>query len=176
MKDITISIETTGHGTFNPPKQRIVEISWKYGKDVLIYKVKGQHEINSKVKHNITKNDIENGIEWAEISKNLITYLMKSQTIVSHNIEFLVGSIIHEDKMQDGKGLRKILRQKYRNDEIYCTMKNSVDFCKIPTKYGGYKFPTMDELSLKLFDEKNEHLCKTERIYEVYETLNMIHS
>ncbi len=33
----------------------------------------------------------------------------------------------------------------------YCTMKTTVNFCRIPRYNGGYKWPTLQELHRKLF-------------------------
>ena len=48
----------------------------------------------------------------------------------------------------------------------FCTKVRSTDFCKLPklgyaSKYPGYKWPTLEELYFKLFNEKieQEHLA-----------------
>lgn len=74
-----------------------------------------------------------------------------SETVVAHNIDFdikILENIYYKNyQYSPFKRLRKI-----------CTMKSSVDFCKIPHHY-GYKYPKLSELYYTLFGQSitNSH-------------------
>lgn len=77
-------------------------------------------------------------------------HVYESSFLVGHNIEF-DSKILRVELMRFGmqNGLRNILRVK---DKI-CTMKSTVDLCKIEGPY-GYKWPTLSELYFFLFSEE----------------------
>jgi DNA polymerase III epsilon subunit-like protein len=97
-------------------------------------------------------------IDWENASKvsvDLRTALDKLQNdirecnyIVGHNIDFDLNSI--------RTALKRFGLHDYTIDKhIICTMKSSLNYCKIPNKNGlGYKYPTLNELYEKLFNDK----------------------
>ena len=112
----------------------------------------------SHLVHGITKRQCnENGISIQEALHKFNRYLIMSDKVVGHNVEF---------------DIRMILAEAYRNnisivfdgDNVFCTMKESADICKIPvisSKTGKVfnKYPKLNELYLHYYgkDPKNTH-------------------
>jgi DNA polymerase III epsilon subunit-like protein len=112
----------------------------------------------SHLVHGITKRQCnDHGISIQEALHKFNRYLIMSDKVVGHNVEF---------------DIRMILAEAYRNnisivfdgDNVYCTMKESADVCKIPvisTKTGKVynKYPKLNELYLHYYgkDPKNTH-------------------
>jgi hypothetical protein len=50
--------------------------------------------------------------------------------------------------------LRRLQRvHEYQPKQVLCTMKSTVDFCKLEGNWNRYKYPKLGELHKKLFDE-----------------------
>lgn len=67
-----------------------------------------------------------------------------AHTLVAHNFNFdfnILGAEMIRSNMKAQRRLKKV-----------CTMLSSVDFCKLPAKY-GFKWPKLIELHIKLFNE-----------------------
>lgn len=77
--------------------------------------------------------------------------------IVGHNVQYDLDVIGCEIRRLWNVDESPNLREKYHafNNEIrektICTMKPSVELCKIPSSYGGYKWPKLTELYWFLF-------------------------
>jgi DNA polymerase III epsilon subunit-like protein len=121
--------------------------------------------------HGITKEISQN--KGCKISKTLnifLKYLMTVNVLVGHNIEFDIKMVkvellrlIYSD-MSDEKS------RKYKNylydlsnfENIYCTMKSSIELCSIKTldKFGKEynKYPKLIELHQKLFNSTPTNL------------------
>ena len=97
--------------------------------------------------HGIT-NAIANtdGESLAEILSILEEDLKDCNYIVAHNIEFDYPILLCEFK-------RLKIETKLKSLVQVCTMKLSTDYCKIQTSK-GYKYPSLNELNIKLFGTK----------------------
>jgi len=77
------------------------------------------------------------------------TDLSLAEQVVGHNIDFdqhIVGAELYRLKMD---------YDAFMNKPSICTMRASMDFCAIPNPnsyFGGYKWPSLQELYLKLFN------------------------
>jgi hypothetical protein len=60
-----------------------------------------------------------------------------------------------DKKIVGAEMIRLGMKDELEKKKSYCTMQSSIDFCKIPGKY-GYKYPKLQELYRKLFDEDFE--------------------
>jgi DNA polymerase III epsilon subunit-like protein len=110
--------------------------------------------------HNITREiNREIGINRKIAIQNFNVELQSADIIVGHNISFDKRLIMVEC-------IRNNIQQRFNfkgNKKLeYCTMKNSVDICKIEktgangNKY--FKYPTLSELYRKLFNEDPKNL------------------
>jgi DNA polymerase-3 subunit epsilon len=84
------------------------------------------------------------GIELEVALKHFSEDVKKSEFIVAHNIDF-------DDKVISAEFYRLGMWNVLDSARKICTMKSSVDFCRIPNAYGRYKWPNLDELHNSLF-------------------------
>lgn len=136
---------------------RLVQLSWawfdSYGVkwDVYDYIISPQGFIIPKEVSDIHKITQEIAEQKGEDLKKVLNIfsqdVLKAKHIVAHNIDFdekIVGAELFRTKMND------IFEQANK----VCTMKESVNICRIPSFRGTYKFPNLSELHQFLFQEK----------------------
>ena len=159
-RQLIIDTETNGIGTFNPPTQRLVQVSWICSdgteKNFFIRGVKAICTSPSYPCKHITIERLErDGVSFQEMWAELRQDLLRSTHVVAHNADFDIGIIARELKIHglhaDAQMIRRIPRE--------CTMKRSENYCALPktgkgAKYPGYKYPRLDELYVKMFDRK----------------------
>lgn len=146
---IVLDIETNGKGTFRPGRQRPIQVSFlkcdSNGKVIQEYSqfVKGVRSILSPVCP--VEWSLEyintNGIDMEVVIRDIESAIDEHTIIVGHNIQFDIDCIVH-----------MIPSFAISNTPRICTMKSSVNFCKMPKKgaaaaYGGYKWPRLNELA-----------------------------
>lgn len=89
----------------------------------------------------------QNGVDLEPVLAEIASDIQKASALVAHNMPF-------DEKVLGAEFLRSghpnILESKKRK----CTMQGATEFCRLPGQY-GYKWPTLQELYGKLF---NEHL------------------
>lgn len=104
--------------------------------------------------HNITSDKLRTGINIVQALEKFNRHAEKVDLLVGHNVSF-------DKRMLMVEGIRNKIRVNIT--DTYCTMKNSINLCKIETtsrsgeKY--FKYPKLSELYIKLFDiePKNTH-------------------
>lgn len=159
-KFIVLDFETNGIGSMHPPKQTITQFAWilfdehgatlDYSNDI----VTGATQIKKIYDNAISLDEInEKGIPLRCAFEKMCVHIDKHTTLYAHNAYFDIGLIEHA-----GLVLPKV--------KIVCTMKNSIEFCKLPKtgfvalRYPGYKYPKLSELASKLdlcIDETKLH-------------------
>ena len=102
----------------------------------------------TKVHGITTQRAKEEGISLAEAIEQFKTDMDVATFIVGHNIEF-------DKKIVGAEMIRLGMKDELEKKKSYCTMQSSIDFCKIPDKY-GYKYPKLQELYRKLFGKNFE--------------------
>jgi len=85
----------------------------------------------------------EEGVPLAEVIEQFKADLDVATYIVGHNIDF-------DKKIVGAEMIRLGLKDIMDSKKSYCTMQSSINFCRIPGKY-GYKYPKLQELYKKLF-------------------------
>ena len=85
----------------------------------------------------------EEGVPLAEVIEQFNADLDVANYIVGHNIDF-------DKKIVGAEMIRLGLKDIMDSKKSYCTMQSSINFCRIPGKY-GYKYPKLQELYKKLF-------------------------
>jgi DNA polymerase III epsilon subunit-like protein len=93
----------------------------------------------------------EKGIELGKVIRKFLRDVREADFLVAHNAEFdsrVIAAECHRLSLPD------LLRQK----KIYCTMKSTVDFCKLEStrKDKKYKWPQVPELYRHLFRKDPE--------------------
>jgi DNA polymerase III epsilon subunit-like protein len=182
-KVLYIDVETNGIGTFRPPTQRVMQISWIHSGNEYNYYVKDIKKVSPSVPHSISiQHCKEHGNSWDYIYDELEKCMEDTDKIVCHNSEFDISTIAHELKTRKSKSYKKfkiLMKDFVESESIICTMKMSIDICKIPFSNGSsYKYPKLEELYKHLFDSIPTGLhdsledCKvTKECYEVLECI-----
>ncbi|MFN7967577.1 MAG: 3'-5' exonuclease [Acidobacteriota bacterium] len=95
-----------------------------------------------------TATALQNGIDIATVLSAFASKIQAATALVAHNIAF-DEKILGSEFLRAGSG--NPLESKHR----HCTMQSSTNFCRLPGTY-GYKWPTLQELHTKLFNEPVE--------------------
>ena len=94
--------------------------------------------------HNIsTERALSEGKDLAETLQSFASAAANAEVFVAHNLDFDVSVISAEY-------LRLGLEPPFGGKKRICTMRQSVEFCKIAGKY-GFKWPKLSQLHQKLF-------------------------
>lgn len=95
--------------------------------------------------HGITDDEArKSGVQIDFVLEKLQADLTKTLFVVGHNISF-DSKVLAVEFLRAGRtNMMSLLPH-------ICTMKTTIDFCKIPGTY-GYKWPKLDDLHFKLFD------------------------
>ena len=94
--------------------------------------------------HNIsTERALSEGKDLAETLRSFASAAANAEVIVAHNLDFDVSVISAEY-------LRLGLEPPFGGKKRICTMRQSVEFCKIAGKH-GFKWPKLSQLHQKLF-------------------------
>ena len=167
-------VETTGvprnwkapvSDTFNWP--RAVQIAWLfYDKDRRLIEEKDytiqpegfEIPYDAEQVHGIsTEIAKEKGVDLLPVLQEFKTLIDKTDYIIAHNLTF-------DEKVIGAEFYRKKIEHRLFHTERYCTMRESTYFCKIPGKYGKYKWPSLSELHKKVFgkDFDNRHNARAD--------------
>lgn len=165
---LVFDLETNGIGSFRPPTQTITQLAFiKFSNtgeilDTYSAILKGATQIKNHPSVTITLDKInKEGIDPKIAIDKFLNSIDENVTLCSHNYEFDKGLIMnHIDKWPSNPSI--------------CTMRLSTDFCRLPklgpaSRYPGYKFPNLKELSTKLkikSDETKFH----DALYDCYIT------
>ena len=161
MKIFVFDTETTGFinkkDTSLEAQPKIIQFAgilwelknWKFTEekriDILI-NPKMPIPYNSSQVNHIYDIDVKNSPFIEDVIEEIMYYINTPDVIIWHNIEY------DEDMLKIE--LRRLwLEYKYNPKQIKCTMKESVDFCKIEWNWNRYKYPKLWELHKKLFDK-----------------------
>jgi DNA polymerase III epsilon subunit-like protein len=93
------------------------------------------------------KNERE-GAPMVQVLGMFVLHAGNSDVIVAHNMDFdynVLGAEMLRYKQTTGRIIPQL-----------CTMKAGTEICKIPGKYGKYKWPSLDELHRFLFKKNFE--------------------
>lgn len=85
------------------------------------------------------------GYTLSSVLKAFASNLVNCDLIVAHNISF-------DEAIIEAEMIRTKIPVSFRHSNKFCTMKETVNFCQMSGKH-GYKWPKLQELHVKLFDE-----------------------
>ncbi|MFN8369381.1 MAG: 3'-5' exonuclease [Bacteriovoracaceae bacterium] len=163
MKYLFFDVETTGlPKNYKAPYTdvanwpRIVQLSWLIADEMEVVKesdniIKVDFPIPLEVSmiHGITNEITEaKGKTLLSVSTEFLNDLKSVDVIVCHNISYDLTVLQAE--------LVRLKLDPNITKKTFCTMKNSVDYCKLPGPY-GYKWPKLEELYKRCFSEKLEN-------------------
>jgi DNA polymerase-3 subunit epsilon len=157
MSILYLDTETNGIGNFRPPTQRLIQLAWIY-KVPKTYFIKDVSEIAKKLPHEITidqcaKEGVDFNIAFAEFYNDFIN----ASLIVAHNLEFDIGIIKNELKLRKS-GMYNTFKAHLKSKQFQCTMKDSVQICKIKHNEHStsFKFPKLTELYFHYYNSQPE--------------------
>ena len=101
----------------------------------------------------------EKGVSIKFVLNEFSKEITESNFLVAHNIDF--DCIVLEAEF-----FREHLDNKLPSISKICTMKQSTDYLKIPGNYGNYKWPTLSELYMKLFNKSFKETHRAEKDVE----------
>jgi len=154
FKYVVFDCETTGlpSGRSNP---HLVQLAWSVigidGTPIAernyIVKPNGYSipEASTSV-HGITDQQArKDGVPLSHVIESfLLAADAEGVRLVAHNIDF--------DTRVIGAEIEHVgFKSRFIDRPRYCTMRNTVDLCRIPRRGGGYKWPSLQELHLHLF-------------------------
>lgn len=88
------------------------------------------------------------GVDVHRALDELTLDLPSASLLIGHNLEFDYG-VVGAEYFRAGS-----TRNPLDGLQRYCTMKTTAGFCRIPGGYGGYKWPSLDELHQTLFHKR----------------------
>ncbi len=163
MKYLFFDTETTGlPKNFRAPYTdldnwpRVVQLSWLISENGEIIKESDNiikvdfpiPEQSAKI-HGITNAISEaKGRPLNDVLQEILTDIASVDFLICHNLSFDLA-ILQSELLRAGMN-HEI------NTQQFCTMKSSVDFCKLPGQY-GFKWPKLEELYHICFQEKLEN-------------------
>jgi len=92
-----------------------------------------------------TEMALRDGANISVVLAGIVSSLSKVSQLVAHNIDF-------DEKILGAELLRAGLPNVVETKRRLCTMRSATDFCRLPGAY-GFKWPKLDELHRKLFNE-----------------------
>ena len=90
----------------------------------------------------------EKGVGIGTILDAVMPDIRRADLLVAHNMAF-------DEKILGAELLRAGRRNVVESSKRQCTMQGATDYCRLPGRY-GYKWPTLQELHTKLFNEPFE--------------------
>jgi DNA polymerase III subunit epsilon len=99
--------------------------------------------------HGISQEIVEQvGIGLKAATGLFLNFLGKADRIVAHNIDF--DLIVTEAMIY--RSLSDYEMEKYRRIPRVCTMRSTTDVCRLPGRYGKFKWPKLEEAYKMLVD------------------------
>ena len=88
---------------------------------------------------------IRDGVSLESVLDEVTENILEASVLVAHNIQF-DEKILGAELLRSGRV--NVIESKPRR----CTMQSSTNYCQLPGRY-GYKWPTLQELHMRLFNE-----------------------
>ena len=164
-----LDVETNGHGSFRPAKQRIVQLAYLIGDVEVSRFIKDVQYVNPQVPHPYDVNFLRsNGDDFNEVIDEFGRHLKNCTHIVAHNIKFDLGCIVNEFIERSGGKSNQIygdekfgpLLEEMNKKTLYDTMLSTVNICKMKSSKHStsYKWPRLEELYDHLFKNKPDYI------------------
>lgn len=97
-----------------------------------------------------TERALKEGISLINALEEFEEDMARADFLVAHNMNF-------DEKIVGAEFLRNNIKNDFFQKKRICTMISSIDFCQIPgSNSGGYKWPRLSELHIKLFGKDFE--------------------
>lgn len=134
---------------------RMVQLSWLVfnknfeetdRQDYIIFPEKYTIPAGAAKVHGITTERAKSeGQDLEMVLNHFAKAINDAEHLIGHNISF-------DENIAGAEFVRKSVANQLFEKPRFCTMKETVDYCKLPGRY-GYKWPTLAELHFKIFGE-----------------------
>jgi len=119
--------------------------------NLLIYNNGRLIEPGAEAVHHISVEETErSGLSESIVMEVMIQLFKQADLIVCHNIGFDMKVLMSNISRYYHKLPNKFTLSEFH----YCTMLKGTPLCKLPGKFGNYKWPKLQELHLHLFGEE----------------------
>lgn len=111
----------------------------------------GTYEVNEDVcrRTGLSAEQIEEeGGELKPIIEGFLESLKEAEYLFAHNLQF------SENVVRAECNRLKVSDRLFEYSEKFCIMREATHFCKLPGKGGGYKWPTLQELHIAVFNSQ----------------------
>ena len=155
MPILYLDSETNGIGGFRPPSQRLVQLAWIYNNIPKTYFINDVTSISPDVPHTITIEQCNSeGKPFDYVFAEFYHDFVNSSLVVAHNLEFDMGILKYELKQRNSE-MYKIFKEHVKVKQFQCTMKDSINICKIKhsPQSTSYKFPKLSELYIHYYNQ-----------------------
>lgn len=150
---VVLDFETSGFDSGSVPTQLAYQTVDRFGrtlstKDTFI---RGASSLDQWVKDNashITLDKCNAAPDLETVLDEMFALTDDNTLLICHNTEFDLKCI------QDHAPAR--ISNRMMRCESYCTMKSTTDLCRIPARWGGYKWPKLQELAAFLGVEQGD--------------------
>lgn len=118
-----------------------------------------------------TEHCAQYGRDFAQVARWFLDDCRKANLIIAHNIQFDARVFLANCIREWGKESFDQLRDIFKPNRLFCTMTSTTDFCKIPGYYGKYKWPKLEELYMKCFNDTfdaHDAQADTMALYKCY--------
>jgi DNA polymerase III epsilon subunit-like protein len=163
----TLFLDTETNGIMIDNKfslQTLVQLSWINTQNVEHnYFINGATAISSHPSYpckHITLQKLNNdGFPFDKIWPKLLTDITNTDMIVIHNSDFDMSILRYNLEHMIGPDELETFNALIRQKRVYCTMKNTTAYCKLPSRNSyhsfrkSYKWPKLSELYFVLFNE-----------------------
>lgn len=95
-----------------------------------------------------TQKAMGSGVDRKTALAAMAPAIERAAVLVAHNMQF-------DEKILGAEFLRTGFANLVESRKRICTMQGATDYCRLPGRY-GYKWPTLDELHRKLFNQSFE--------------------
>lgn len=95
-----------------------------------------------------TEHALQDGVGLRSVLNSVREDILTSSVLLAHNMQF-------DEKILGAELLRAGMANVVESKERRCTMKSATNYCRLPGRY-GYKWPTLQELHMTLFNESFE--------------------
>ena len=138
---------------------RLVQIAWLLADEKANEVASAEHIVKpdgytipqdaAKIHGITTEMATQDGIDLKVVLTAITSNINKASTLIAHNIQF-------DEKILGAEFLRvgdiNVVESKQRK----CTMQEATNYCRLPGGPYGYKWPTLEELHMKLFNKSFE--------------------
>jgi DNA polymerase III epsilon subunit-like protein len=90
---------------------------------------------------------VEKGVPMKEALLRFKEAMEKAEYVIAHNMKF-------NEAVVSCEFYRKNISHVLPACEKYCLMQEATWYCKLPSKIGGYKWPTLQDLHAKVFNSR----------------------